>query len=146
MEISLSIRLSNNTIFKKWLKISSCLVELNVKAWKSMPNQCIFLRNPLPKIVTLSLWQNRCHYFRKCHYLGCHFYEWVQYFNFELIPWFDKIFLTPENPFYPKNFFSSENLQNENRDKDVLESVLWPFCFVNQLLAKSVPMLDINNW
>ena len=44
--------------------------------------QCFFLRNsPLPKIVTFSLTQKK-NLLGKCHYLGCHHYESLQYFEF----------------------------------------------------------------
>ena len=55
---------------KKWVFFGSVFKE----------NQCIFFRNPpVAKIVTFSLRQKRCHYFEKCHYFGCHYFEWAQY-------------------------------------------------------------------
>ena len=40
--------------------------------------QFFFREILLTKIVTFSLGQKGFYYFGKCHYLGCHYYEWAQ--------------------------------------------------------------------
>ena len=42
----------------------------------------IFRKPPLSKIVTISLGREGCHYFGKCDYFWCDYYEWGQYFYF----------------------------------------------------------------